>query len=188
MRAIEPILNYVGANRHGLLKAKVFRFEPGPEQRETYRDIGIEFKPGQRVNEKDFYSEDEIPWDGVAFYIGCELVGLNKLSPEEQAEAKDAVRETDVMIQEAEGKQPSGGRGMNEMDMFFSSMFGPRDPWETYNRSQPLSLRVRLNPDATLSIHGRWRDDGQFACGYYEYVLSQAAQKAGAKLDFSMIY
>jgi len=47
---------------------------------------------------------------------------------------------------------------------------------------------VRLNPDATLSIHGRWMDDGQFAYGYYEYILSQAAKKAGAKIGFHMSY
>ncbi len=188
VRAIEPILNYVGANRQALLKAKVFRFELTPEQRERYKDIDMEFKPGQKVNEDDFYSEDEIPWDGVVLHLGCELVGLNKLSLEEQAKARAAVRKTDVMIQEAEGRPRRGGRGMNEMDMLFSSMFGPYDPWESYNRPQPVSLRVRLNPDATLSIHGRWMDDGQFAYGYYEYVLSQAAKKAGAKIDFTMIY
>ena len=187
MRAIEPILNYVGTNRKALLKAKVFRFEPTQEQREIYEDTEVEFKPGQPVNESDFYSEQEIPWDGVALCLGCELVGLNKLPPEDQAKAKTAVRRTDVMIQDAEGKRRSGGRGMNEMDAMFSSMFGPRDQWENYNRPQSLTLRVRLNPDASLSIHGRWMDDGQFAYGYYEYVMSQAAKKAGAKLDFDMI-
>ena len=67
---------------------------------------------------------------------------------------------------------------MNEMDMFFSSMFGPRDPWESYNRPQMLSLRVRLNPDATLIVTGRWMDDGQFSYGYYDYLLRRAARKA----------
>ncbi len=187
MRAIEPILNYVGASRRALLKDKVFRCEPTPEQQEIYGDTDTEFEPGQPVNENDFYSEQEIPWDGVALCLGCELVGLNKLPPEEQAKAKAAIRETDVMIQEAEGSRRSGGRGLNEMDMMFSSMFGPRDPWESYNHPQSLSLRVRLNPDASLSIHGRWMDDGQFAYGYYEYVLTQAAKKAGAKIDLTMI-
>lgn len=187
MRAIEPILNYVGINRRALLKDKVFRFEPTPEQQEIYGDTDTEFEPGQAVNENDFYSEEEIPWDGVALCLGCELVGLNKLPPAEQAKAKAAIRETDVMIQEAEGSRRSGGRGLNEMDMMFSSMFGPRDPWESYNHPQSLSLRVRLNPDASLSIHGRWMDDGQFAYGYYAYVLTQAAKKASAKIDLAMI-
>jgi hypothetical protein len=188
VRAIEPILNYVGTNRKALLKANVFRFELTPEQQEIYGETDIEFEPGQKVNETDFYSEQEIPWDGVALCLGCELVGLNKLPPEEQAQARAAVRKTDVMIQEEEGIRRTGGRGMNEMDMAFSSMFGPSDPWENYNHPQPLSLRVRLNPGATLSIHGRWMDDGQFAYGYYEYVLTQAARKAGAKIGFTMIY
>jgi hypothetical protein len=187
VRAIEPILNYVGANRQALLQAKVFRFEPTAEEREMYADTDIEFEPGQRVDEIGFYSENEIPWDGVAFWLGCQLVGLNKLPPEEQAKARAAVRKTDVMIQEEEGRPRRGGRGMNDMDMFFSSMFGPHDPWDRYNRPQPVSLRVRLNPDATLSIHGRWMDDGQFAYGYYQYVLSLAAKKAEAKIGFDMI-
>jgi hypothetical protein len=188
IRAIEPILNYVGANRKALLKDKVFRFGLTPDQREIYRDTDMEFTPGQRVDEDVFYSESEIPWDGVAFCLGCQLVGLNKLSPEEQEEAREAVRGTDVMIQEEEGRPRRGGRGMNEMDTFFSGMFGPRDLWANYNRPQSLSLRVRLNPDASLSIHGRWMDDGQFAYGYYEYVLIQAAKKAGAKIGFHMSY
>jgi hypothetical protein len=188
VRTIEPILNYVGANRQALLKAKVFRFEPTAEEREMYADTDIEFEPGQMVEETYFYSENEIPWDGVAFYLGCQLVGLNKLSPEEQAEARAAVRKTDVMIQEEEGRPRRGGRGMNEIDTLFSSVFGPRDLWENYNHPQPVSLRVRLNPDATLSIHGRWMDDGQFAYGYYQYVLSLAAKKAEAKIGFDMIY
>jgi len=186
VRAIEPILNYVGANRQALLQAQVFRFKLTPEQQEVYGDT--EFEPGQKVEETSFYSEYEIPLDGVAFCLGCQLVGLNKLSPEEQAEARAAVRKTDVMIQEEEGRPRRGGRGMNDMDMFFSSMFGPHDPWDHYNRPQPVSLRVRLNPDATLSIHGRWMDDGQFAYGYYQYVLGLAAEKAEAKAGFDMIY
>jgi len=188
VRVIEPILNYVGANRQALLQAQVFRFEPTAEEREMYADTDTEFEPGQRVDETDFYSESEIPWDGVAFCLGCQLVGLNRLLPEEQAKARAAVRKTDVMIQEEEGRPRRGGRGMNEMDMFFSSVFGPSDPWESYNHPQPVSLRVRLHPNATLSIHGRWMDDGQFAYGYYEYVLSLAAKKAAAKISFDMIY
>jgi len=188
VRAIEPILNYVGANRQALLKANVFRFEPTAEEREMYADTDTEFEPGQRVDETDFYSESEIPWDGVAFCLGCQLVGLNRLPPEEQAKARAAVRKTDVMVQEEEGRPRRGGRGMDEIDMFFSSMFGPTDAWESYNHPQPVSLRVRLNPDATLSIHGRWMDDGQFAYGYYQYVLSLAAKKAAAKISFDMIY
>ncbi len=187
IRAIEPILNYVGANRRALLQAKVFRFDLTHEQQEIYADTDMEFEPGQPVNEDDFYSEEEIPWDGVALCLGCELVGLNKLLPAEQAKAKAAIRKTDVMIQDAEGRRRSGGRGLNEIDTMFSSIFGPRDPWENYNHPQSLSLRVRLNPDASLSIHGRWMDDGQFAYGYYAYVLTQAAKKASAKIDLTMI-
>jgi hypothetical protein len=189
VRAIEPILNYVGTHRQELLDAQVFRFGLTAEQEEYWEDVGadFEFEPGQRVNEIDFYSEQEIPFDGVVFYLGCSLIGLDKLPPEEQGKAKAAVRRTDVMIQDAEGEPRGGGRGMNEIDIMFQSMFGPRDPWQTYNRPQMLTLRVRLNPDATFVITGRWMDDGQFAYGYYDYVLHQAAKKARASISLHMI-
>jgi hypothetical protein len=51
-----------------------------------------------------------------------------------------------------------------------------------------LSLRVRMNPDATFIVTGRWMDDGQFAFGYYDYLLGQAAKKAKAKIAMHMIY
>ncbi len=187
VRAIEAILNYVGANRQALLEAGVFRFGLTEEQKAMFEDYGHEFVEGQEIDETDFYSEPEIPWDGTVLYLGCSLVGLNKLPAEEQEEAKEAVRATDIMIQEEEGLGGIEG-GWKEMEMFFSSIFGPRDVWETYNRRQYLSLRVRLNPDATFAVTGRWMDDGQFAYGYYEYVLARAADKSGARIDFHMIY
>jgi len=190
VRAIEPILNYVGAHRQELLDAQLFRFELTEDQEGYWEDVGadFEFEPGQWIGEADFYSETEIPFDGVVLFLGCSLVGLNKLEPDDQRKAKAAVRRTDIMIQEEEGKPRRGGRGLDEIDMFFSSMFGPRDPWESYNRPQMVSLRVRLNPDATFIVTGRWMDDGQFAYGYYDYVLGQAAKKIGAKVDLHMIY
>jgi hypothetical protein len=189
VRAIEPILNYVGTHRQELLDAQVFCFGLTAEQEEYWADVGVdfEFEPGQRVNEVDFYSEQEIPFDGVVLYLGCSLIGLDKLPPEEQSKAKAAVRRTDVMIQDAEDEPRRGGRGMNGIDTIFQSMFGPRDPWQTYNRPQMLTLRVRLNPDATFVIIGRWMDDGQFAYGYYDYVLHQAAKKAKARVSLHMV-
>jgi hypothetical protein len=49
-------------------------------------------------------------------------------------------------------------------------------------RSMNVSLRVRLNPDATLSITGRWMEDGQFLHDYYAHLLGQAAEKTGAEI------
>lgn len=188
VRAIEPILNYVGTHRQELHDAQLFRFELTEDQEETLGDFGFEFEPGQWIDESDFYSEEEIPFDGAVLFLGCSLVGLNKLEPGEQKKAKAAVRRTDIMIQEEEGSPRRGGRGLDEIDMFFSSMFGPGDPWENYNHPQMLSLRVRMNPDATFIVTGRWMDDGQFAFGYYDYVLGQVAKKVGAKVDLHMIY
>jgi len=188
VRAIEAILNYVGAHRQELHDAQLFRFELTEEQEDVLGDFGFEFEPGQWINETDFYSESEIPFDGTVLFLGCSLVGLDKLEPGEQRKAKAAVRRTDIMIQEEEGRPRRGGRGLDDIDMFFSSMFGPRNPWENYNRPQMLSLRVRLNPDAAFVVTGRWMDDGQFAFGYYDYVLGRAAKKVGAKIDLHMIY
>jgi hypothetical protein len=188
VRAIQAILNYVGAHRQELLDAQLLRFELTEDQEEILGDFGFEFEPGQWIDETDFYSESEIPFDGTVLFLGCSLVGLNKLQPGDQRKAKAAVRRTDVMVQEAEGRPQRGGRGMNEMDMFFQSMFGPHDPWESYNRPQMLTLRVRLNPDATFIVTGRWMDDGQFAFGYYDYLLGRAARKAKAKIAMHMIY
>jgi hypothetical protein len=56
------------------------------------------------------------------------------------------------------------------------------------DRSMSVSLRVRLNPDATFSVTGRWMEDGQFLFDYYDFLLEQAAKKAGAKVDLHMIY
>ena len=189
VRAIQAILNYVGVHRQELLNAQLFRLELTEDQKEYWEDVGsdFEFEPGQWVNETDFYSEQEIPFDGVVLCLGCSLVGLNKLEAGDQRKAKAAVRRTDIMIQEEEGRPRMGGRGLDEIDMFFSSMFGPRDPWESYNRPQILTLRVRLNPDATFIVTGRWMDDGQFAYGYYDYVLRRAARKAKAKIALHMI-
>ena len=190
VRAIEAILNYVGAHRQELLDVQLFRSDLTEDQEEYWEDVGsdFEFEPGQWIDETVFYSESEIPFDGVVLFLGCSLVGLNKLEPGDQRKAKAAVRRTDIMIQEEEGRPRGGGRGLDEMDMFFSSMFGPRDPWESYNRPQTLTLRVRLNPDATFVVTGRWMDDGQFSYGYYDYVLGRAAKKVGAKIDLHMIY
>jgi hypothetical protein len=188
VRAIEPILNYVGAHCQELHDAQLFRFELTEDQEEMLGDFGFEFEPGQWIDETDFYSEQEIPFDGTVLFLGCSLIGLSKLEPEDQRRAKAAVRRTDIMIQEEEGRPRRGGRGLDEIDMFFSSMFGPRDPWDSYNRSQMLSLRVRMNPDATFIVTGRWMDDGQFAFGYYDYLLGQAAKKAKAKIAMHMIY
>ena len=189
VRAIEAILNYVGAHRQELLDVQLFRSDLTEDQEEYWEDVGsdFEFEPGQWIDETVFYSESEIPFDGVVLFLGCSLVGLNKLEPGDQRKAKAAVRRTDIMIQEAEGTPRRGGRGLDEMDMFFSSMFGPRDPWESYNRPQTLSLRVRLNPDATFVVTGRWMDDGQFSYGYYDYVLGRAAKTVGAKIALHMI-
>jgi len=144
VRAIQAILNYVGAHRQELLNAETFRFDLSPDQKEYWEDVGsdFEFEPGQWVNETDFYSESEIPFDGVVLCLGCSLVGLNKLEPGDQRKAKAAVRRTDIMIQGEEGRPRMGGRGLDEMDMFFSSMFGPRDPWESYNRPDAHPARA----------------------------------------------
>ena len=175
VRAIEAILNYVGAHRRELLEAGTFRFELTEEQREMYEDYDYEFKPGQRVDETDFYSENEIPLDGVVLYLGCSLVKLSKLSPEEQR------------ITYGRTKQSYEGVGLLEE---MASWFGEARDYvrEDLDRSQPLTLRVRLNPDATFTITGRWFDDGQFIYPHYEFLLNQAAKKAGAKIGFHMIY
>ncbi len=102
VKAIEPILNYVGANAPALWAAKTFRFEPTEEEKAAWEDSDTTYKPGSKVKEEAFYSEYEIPLDGVVLNLSCQLVGLNKLSPEEQEEAKGAIRSTDQMIQEEE--------------------------------------------------------------------------------------
>ena len=176
VRAIEAILNYVGAHRRELLEAGTFCFEPTEEQKEMYEDMEYEFEPGQRVDETDFYSEEEVPLDGVVLYLGCSLVKLSKLSPEEQ---KRTYRRTKQSYRRAGLLEELAGWGLGE----------PRDHVrEDLDRPQPLTLRVRLNPDATFTVTGRWFDDGQFIYPHYEFLLRQAAKKAEAKINFHMIY
>jgi hypothetical protein len=178
VRAIESILNYVGDHRHQLLEAQTFRFDLTAEQKETFEDYGydVEFEPGEFVDETVYYSEWEIPWDGIVMALGCALVGVGKLAPHEQERAyqitKDSYERVGLL-------DTLGGWG-----------FGPERDYvmEDISRKQSLSLRVRLNPDAALSIHGRWMDDGQFIYPYYEYLLELAAGKANAEIGFTMIY
>ena len=56
VRAIEAILNYVGAHRQELHDAQVFRFELTEDQEEILEDFGFEFEPGQWIDETSFYS------------------------------------------------------------------------------------------------------------------------------------
>jgi hypothetical protein len=180
LRAIEPILNYVGAHCHQLLAAQTFRFDLTEEQEGMLEDYGedTEFEPGSFVDESLYYSEWDIPWDGIVMALGCALVGAAKLSPAEQ---KHAYRITKKSYKESGLLDEMAGWGFG---------FGPPRDYvlESISRSQGLSLRVRLNPDATLAIHGRWMDDGQFDYPYYAYLLEMAAQKAQADIDFTMVY
>lgn len=178
VRAIEPILNYVGAHRQALLAAQTFRFELSEEQRKMAEDYDhdTEFEPGGFVDETSYYSEWDIPWDGIVMVLGCALVGAGKLTPEEQQEAYAATKES----------YEESGLLEDLADWGFGA---PRDyVMEDISRSQDLSLRVRLNPDATFGIHGRWRDDGQFIYPYYAYLLDLAAEKVNAEIHFKMIY
>ena len=168
VRAIESILNYVGSHRRELLDAQVFHFEPTPDQLKMYEDYDYEFTPGEKVDEGDFYSEQEIPLDGVVLFLGCSFVKASQLSPAERKKARRIAREV--------GK---------EMDSFGGPMFG--DGWDDLmlqglEHPMPFSLRVRLNPDATFTITGRWMEDGQFMFGYYDFLLEKAAKKAGGKI------
>ncbi|MBC7249336.1 MAG: hypothetical protein H5T62_03555 [Anaerolineae bacterium] len=168
VKAIESILNYVGSHRQELLDAQVFRFELTPDQEEMYEDYDYEFTPGEKVDEGDFYSEEEIPLDGVVLYLGLYFVPNSKLSPAEQKKARSIARKV--------GKQ---------MDSFGEPLFG--GDWGDMmlgdlERSMPVSLRVRLNPDATFTVAGRWMEDGQFMFSYYDFLLGKAAQKAGVKI------
>lgn len=168
VKAIESILNYVGSHRQELLDAQVFRFELTPDQEEIYEDYDYEFTSGEKVDEGDFYSEEEIPLDGVVLYLGCSFVTVNKLSPAEQKKARQIARRV--------GKS---------MDSFEVPMFG--EGWgdlmlRDLERSMFVSLRVRLNPDATFTIAGRWMEDGQFMFEYYDFLLEKAAKKAGLEL------
>ena len=172
VRAIESILNYAGTHRQELVDAGTFRFKLTERQKEMMEDYGYEeeFEPGSLVEESNYYSEEEIPLDGVVLFLGCSLVPADKLSPEEDKQAYRKVR-----------------RHYKEVGML-NEMAGwgwgtPRDyVREDINKRQSLTLRVRLNPDATFTITGRWMDDGQFIFPYYDYLLGLAAKKAGVKI------
>ena len=178
VRAIEAILNYVGTHRQELLDAGTFRFELTEEQKEMMRDYGYdeEFEPGSRVRESDYYSEEEIPFDGVVLSLGCSLVPANKLEPREAKRAYKLVRDHYKQV------------GL--LDELAGWGWGaPRDyVQEDIDKRQHLSLRVRINPDATFIITGRWFDDGQFIFPYYDYLLGLAAKKAGVKLKTHSVY
>ncbi len=169
VRAIEPILNYVGAHRQELLEAQVFRFELTDEQKEMYEDYDHEFEVGQKIDDSSFYSEDEIPFDGTVLYLGCNLVKASQLTPAEQKEARRIARRAGKRVDQFGGP---GMFGESWADMLQGDL----------ERSMNVTLRVRLNPDATLSITGRWMEDGQFLHDYYAYLLGQAAEKVGAEM------
>ena len=172
VQAIESILNYVGAHRQELLEARTFCFELTEEQKEMMADYGYdeEFEPGSLVEESNYYSEEEIPLDSVVLFLGCDLVPADKLSPEENKQAYQKVRQH--------------YKEVGLLDETASWGWGtPRDyVRKDINRRQGLTLRVRLNPDATFTITGRWMDDGQFIFPYYDYLLGLAAKKAGVKI------
>jgi len=172
VRAIESILNYIGAHRQELLEAGTFHFVLTKEQEEIWEDYGYdeEFEPGGLVEEQHHYSEYEIPLDGVVIFLGCSLVPASKL---ESREAKQAYKLV---------------HGHYEQVGLLDEMAGwtwgpPRDHvQEDINRQHSITLRARLNPDTTFTITGRWMDDGQFIFPYYDYLLGLAANKAGVKI------
>jgi hypothetical protein len=170
VRIIEPILNYVGAHRQELLDAQVFRFELTDEQKEMYGDYGFEFEAGQQIDEASFYSQSEIPFDGMVLYLGCNFVKASKLTQAEQKQARRIARRAGKRMDEF------GGPGM------FGESWADMLQSDLEQSSMNVTLRVRLNPDATLSITGRWMEDGQFLHDYYAYLLDQAAEKAEAKI------
>jgi hypothetical protein len=174
VRAIESILNYVGAHGQELLDAQLFHFEPTEEQEEYWEDIGAEFEPGQQIDETEFYSETEIPFDGVILFLGCTFEKASKLSAGEQRRARSIARQAGKRMDDFGG--PFGGESWGDMLQ------------EDVERSMNVSLRVRLNPDATFSVTGRWMEDGQFLFDYYTFLLGQAAKEAGAGIDLHMIY
>ena len=172
VRAIESILNYVGAHRQELLAADSFRFELTEEQKRMLEDYGsdAEFEPGSLVKEEYYYSEHEIPFDGVVLFLGCTLVPASKLEPGEARRAYKLVRDHYKQV------------GLLD-EMAGWSWGPPRDyVQDDINRTHTITLRVRLNPGATFTVTGRWMDDGQFIFPYYDYLLGLAAKKAGVKL------
>ncbi len=175
IRVIEAILNYVGVHRQELLAAETLRFELTAEQKEMREDYGYDeqFKPGSLVEEHYYYSEHEIPLDGIVLLLGCSLVPANKLAPSEQKRAYTLVHQSykEVgLLDEMAGWGSFMGRG-------------PRDyVAEDINQRKGLTLRVRLNPDASFTVTGRWMDDGQFIFPYYDYLLGLAAKQAGMEI------
>lgn len=174
VRNLETILNYVGEHAQELVDDQVFRFELTEEERGQLADYDIEFEPGSFVDESLFYSQYDIPMDGVVMPLGCALVKAERLSAAQQRRAHQIVREA--------GRQ---------MDRFERPVLG--ESWSDLlanglDQTMDISLRVRLNPDASFSITGRWMEDGQFLYGYYSYLVEQAAEKAGAELGFHMVY
>jgi hypothetical protein len=172
VRAIESILNYVGVHRQELLEAGTFRFELTQEQKQMRADYGYdeEFEPGSLVEEQYYYSEYEIPLDGVVLLLGCDLVPSSKLEPQEAKRAYKLVHD--------HYKQ------LGLLDQLEGWNWGPSRDYvqEDIDRRQDITLRVRLNPGATFTITGRWMDDGQFIFPYYDHLLGLAAKKAGLKL------
>ena len=170
--AAESILNYVGAHRQELVQARTFRFELTHEQREMREDYDgdEEFEPGSTVDEEYYYSEYEIPFDGVVLCLNCSLVPANKLKPQEAKHVYQLVHDNYKQV------------GMLD-EMAGWSWGPPRDyVQEDIDQRHYLSMRVRINPDATFTITGRWMDDGQFIFPYYDYLLGLAAKKAGIKI------
>ncbi len=172
VRAIESTLNYVGTHRQELLEAETFRFELTEEQKEMRDDHDYddedEFEPGGMVEEKYYYSEYEIPFDGVAFLLGCSLSPASKLEPREARRAYKLVHDNYEQV-----------GLLDEM----AGWGTPRDyVQESIDQRHSLSLRVRINPDATFTITGRWMDDGQFILPYYDYLLGLATKKAGVEI------
>ena len=175
VRAIQTILNYVGVHRQALSEAGTFHFELPEQQKEMFADYDYEFTPGEEVDETVFYSESEIPLDGVVLFLGCAFEKGSKLSSQEQKQARRIARQAGKRMEEF-GGSPFGGESWGDMLQ------------EDLDRSMNVSLRVRLNPDATFSVTGRWMEDGQFLYDYYTFLLGQAAKKAGAKVDLHMVY
>ncbi len=174
VRAIQAILNYAGAHRQALSDANTFHFELPEEQKAMYADYDYEFTPGEKVDETVFYSESEIPLDGVVLFLGCSFEKASKLSPQEQKRARRIARQAGKRMDNFGG--PFGGESWGDMLQ------------QGLDRSMNVSLRVRLNPDATFSVAGRWMEDGQFMYDYYIFLLEQAAKKVGAKVDLHMVY
>jgi hypothetical protein len=172
VRATESILNYVGTHRQELLEAEAFRFELTEEQKRMRQDYGYdeEFVPGSLVQEEYYYSEYEIPLDGIVLLLGCTLVPASKLEPQRAKYAYRLVRDHYKQV------------GL--LDEMAGWSFGPPRDYvqEDIDRRHSITLRVRLNPDASFTITGRWMDDGQFIFPYYDYLLGLAAENAEVEI------